>query len=528
MAVSPWFPKPREWSRSRWNRHFNFNSQRDIPGSPAFPNASSAYHQAYQIAQIVDGNARPLRELVPTLKPELLAAVATLMHKDRDQRPYAEDARALLKKACPECDDAEAELSRLVRQMTKARRRATSTWNIPGEQAIPEAPPQAGVIMTALPEMETVKNSPAEQLAAVAKHEQTVSGKKAIAPADGVPIAEILREMSPREVNAPIVEMPLNRYSPPSESRRTEVLDPPSQRSKLPSGPALAVFALVVLLVTGITVAVYKVVHARGLVPPAPTPIVTEPPIVQPKAQPKQTPESAQPKTAAIVPPAPPAPPPPVTQESRREAKQERGRPEHTRSKSCTVPPPEGAGLIVAEKEDQPVRVWVDDVAIGTAPIQGYPVDPGTHHITLERGDAHASTRTTTTVKVAVGRCYTVNKHSTNATHTAPSLPMPSDSAASVVPVPQKSFKQLYDEAQDQYVKNACKSAQATARQAASIAPDRKRKGDAYRIMAGASCCAHDPAGVAEAWRYLDDYGHTFTRYVCGRYATALPSDEAR
>jgi hypothetical protein len=365
--------------------------------------------------------------------------------------------------------------------------------------------------MTALPEMETVKNSPAEQLAAVAKHEQTVSGKKAIAPADGVPIA-VPREMSPRDVNAPMAEMPLNRYSPPSESPRTEVLDPPPRKRML-SGPALAILASLLLLVVGVTVAVYKIVHARSVPRPAPAtpaPAVTKP--VQPTTPPKVA--------SVALPPATAAPSP--SQETR---KQERA-PEHSRSKSCKVPPPEGAGLIITDKEDQPVRVWVDDISIGTAPIQGYPVDPGKHQVTLERGDERNSMRTTMTVRVSAGHCYTVNRHAPSVVSVAPAAAEPAPAAATAGP--QKSFKQLYDEAQDQYVKNACKSAQATARQAASIAPDRKRKGDAYRIMAGASCCAHDPAGVAEAWRYLDDYGHTFTRYVCGRYATALPSDEAR
>lgn len=493
-----------------------------LSGRRTFSGGSSIYDNTRTVAQIMEGNFTPLVELVPTLKPELAAAVATLMQRDRDQRLHAEDARALLKKACPECDDAEAELSAIVRQMSKRTRRATSAWNVPAELATPPAPPQGGVILTALPDMETAKISPADQLATIVKQDQTVGAKaSAIAPVVApLPPSPPNRDRSPGD-GVPVGEIH-DKYSPidyPEEPSQptTELIDPPSRLLRFARRPAtLLVFSLALLAVVG-AIVVYKAVYAssRRAAKIAPAPIAEQ------RAMP-----NAQPVAPVAPPPAPKAEPPsmppapvPQSQEPGKEGKRERGAEHEHGSKHCPVDVPEGAGLIIVDKERDPISVIVDDVPVGMAPIPGYPVDPGKHLVTLERrrdaGDVNTSK---TTVRVSAGRCYLVNKHPSIAS-IAPALP------ATTLPPPtaQKTYQQLFDEAQAAYVRNACSHAQELARQAAKQAPDRKHRVDAYRILASASCCLRDSAGVAESWSYLDDSGRGFAKYVCGRYGTETP-----
>jgi hypothetical protein len=124
-----------------------------LTGSRAFPGGSSTYHQA---AVIVEGKARPIRELNPALPNSLTSVVECMMCPERDRRmATAEEARTALLRALPESVHAERPLAVVVRRITAPKRRLTSPFLRPGEGELPVEP---GVVVAADPDHVTVRN----------------------------------------------------------------------------------------------------------------------------------------------------------------------------------------------------------------------------------------------------------------------------------------------------------------------------------------------------------------------------------
>ena len=123
-----------------------------LTGARAFPGGSSTYHQA---AVIVEGKARPIRELNSALPNSLASVVECMMSPERDRRmATAEEARTALLRALPECVHAERPLADLVRRVTAPKRRLTSPFLRAGEGELA----QPGVVIAADPDHETVRN----------------------------------------------------------------------------------------------------------------------------------------------------------------------------------------------------------------------------------------------------------------------------------------------------------------------------------------------------------------------------------
>lgn len=242
--------------------------------------------------------------------------------------------------------------------------------------------------------------------------------------------------------------------------------------------------------------------HVKQELAPEPLPVGPTPP---PAAPPTVTPPVA---------PAPPAAPPPVKPaplgqalQGGKEVKRER-----VKEPNDDAVPAKKLGLIVVRKESQPMRVTIDGASF--VPPVRFPAEPGPHTVEIVRGDPANELTTRTTVNVSAGHHYTVNK-----SPPAAAVSVPSGEPSS----PARTYEQAYNDAYEKYAQGMCALSLDAAREAVRLASNSKQRSSAYRVMAGASCCLHEAATVAEIWPHLDDTARSFASYVCSRYQTETP-----
>jgi hypothetical protein len=162
-------------------------------------------------------------------------------------------------------------------------------------------------------------------------------------------------------------------------------------------------------------------------------------------------------------------------------------------------PPPfaPASGYLSVERPAQAVRVSVDGVAIGLAPIDAFELSPGAHDVVLAYADATPPVSERVSLRPGERR---------------------------VLRVPAADPTQmLFQAAQDAYIRRDCRSAVANAQ--AYLAADHGADAvdRALRLIGSCRCIQHDAAGAAEAARALRrPDSRDYLRYVCARNGTGL------
>lgn len=350
-------------------------------------------------------------EAFPFIDRAFGALIDQMTHVDRERRIQDDEtARNRLFEVCPRLVLAERPLAELVLDATAPKRSRTSPFmrvkDLPHLKM--EAPPVLdGVVLTARPEEKTAPAklehfAPAAVKAAVdaARPTQPARGGNTLVD-DGAPL-RTRHDSSPSNVvddHRQAVRHHLGQTPPPPAQQQTAT---PTWRTRKKRNATMIVAfaaAALVLLIGGGTAVFFaagrrgdtapsNVAKAAEAAEPAPSPAVPPPP----------SPEPAAPPVPAVAPP--------------KAARSDSKRAEPAKRRRQVLPDDEGAvGYIVVKREKQRVRVLVDGASIGDAPLK-YAIDPGTHNVTLIRGEDEWGDRVTVPVKVAPGGRYQLNSGS--------------------------------------------------------------------------------------------------------------------
>src|SRR5262249_46287231 len=154
----------------------------------------------------------------------------------------------------------------------------------------------------------------------------------------------------------------------------------------------------------------------------------------------------------------------------------------------------ETLGSVWVEGGKSPMRVSVDGVFIGVAPVK-YELSAGHHEVTLQSAiDPKKSVRHR--IRISAGQQYRIL-----------------DKEVATEPV---DSQKLYDAAQAAYVRGDYDEAASKAQDCLAVLPDAKTSEHARKVLIVSRCALRDEAGARESFSQLvDNVARNYARYVC-------------